>query len=174
MFVFWYVTLTRYSASILTVADLVLQSPADIAKRCRIQLYDAQVLLNTVCDALAPELHSLANPALLKDETFTTGDPLIDSLFGGGIRTGKLWEVVGERCAILRVMPVHQTSSNTQCSRENAARDAAFSLCPASEAPWWCIWLCMLLVNIMDPSHKPSPRDGRRAPSFYAYTLRSC
>ena len=66
-------------------------------RKCRISHHDAQNILNTVCDELAPKLVSLAEPALPKDETFTTGDALLDRLLGGGIRTGKLWEVVGER-----------------------------------------------------------------------------
>jgi DNA repair protein RAD57 len=88
-----------FAANILTFADLILLSPADIVRRCRVSHHDAQNILNTVCDELAPErLISLADPELPKDETFTTGDALVDRLLGGGIRTGKLWEVVGERC----------------------------------------------------------------------------
>ena len=31
------------------------------------------------------------------DDKFTTGDAVLDELLGGGIRTGMLWELVGER-----------------------------------------------------------------------------
>jgi Rad51 len=31
-------------------------------------------------------------------EEFTTGDPRLDKALGGGIRTGMIWEVAGERC----------------------------------------------------------------------------
>ena len=85
------------AVGIQTVADLVLLSIPDIVKRCRISHHDAQEVFNAVCDELAPPLHSLADSGTPKDETFTTGDALIDRMLGGGIRTGKLWEVVGER-----------------------------------------------------------------------------
>ena len=31
------------------------------------------------------------------DEIFSTGDYILDQALGGGIRTGMLWEIVGER-----------------------------------------------------------------------------
>lgn len=31
------------------------------------------------------------------DELFTTGDEILDASLGGGLRTGLVWEVVGER-----------------------------------------------------------------------------
>lgn len=31
------------------------------------------------------------------DELFSTGDTTLDQALGGGIRTGMLWEIVGER-----------------------------------------------------------------------------
>ena len=34
-----------------------------------------------------------------EDEYFTTGDVVLDRALGGGIRTGMVWEVVGERYA---------------------------------------------------------------------------
>lgn len=83
--------------NILTVTDLILLSTSDIVKKCRISHHEAQELVNAVCDELAPPLHSLGDPELPKDETFTTGDATIDRVLGDGIRTGKLWEVVGER-----------------------------------------------------------------------------
>ena len=30
-------------------------------------------------------------------ETFTTGSEVLDGMLGGGLRTGMVWEVVGER-----------------------------------------------------------------------------
>lgn len=35
------------------------------------------------------------------DEKFSTGDGILDKALGGGISTGMLWEVVGERWAKL-------------------------------------------------------------------------
>lgn len=89
--------LTASAVNILTVADIILLSPSDLVKKCRISHHEAQEIINTVCDELAPKLYTFYHEDLPKDETFTTGDALVDRVLGGGIRVGKLWEVVGER-----------------------------------------------------------------------------
>lgn len=55
-------------------------------------------MLKVVCEELAPPLHRLDDPAVTRDLVFSTGDAALDDLLGGGLRTRKLWEVVGERC----------------------------------------------------------------------------
>lgn len=85
------------SVGIVTVEDLVLLSIPDIVRKCRISQYEAQNIYNSVCDELVPKLYALDDPELPVDETFTTGDALIDGVLGGGVRTRKLWELVGER-----------------------------------------------------------------------------
>jgi hypothetical protein len=40
---------------------------------------------------------SLDDTVFEEDELFTTGDTYLDQLLDGGIRTGMLWEIVGER-----------------------------------------------------------------------------
>lgn len=42
----------------------------------------------------------LADIEIQKDEVFTTGDEEFDKALGGGIRTGSVWEIVGQRYAI--------------------------------------------------------------------------
>jgi DNA repair protein RAD57 len=40
------------------------------------------------------QLDELTEPL---DDIFSTGDTTLDQALGGGIRTGMLWEIVGER-----------------------------------------------------------------------------
>ena len=39
-------------------------------------------------------------------ETFTTGSEVLDSMLGSGLRTGMVWEVVGERWVFLVSYPI--------------------------------------------------------------------
>lgn len=41
------------------------------------------------------EVHGIGN------EAFTSGDEHLDKVLGGGIRTGMLWEIAGERFVFL-------------------------------------------------------------------------
>jgi len=65
------------------------------------------------------------------EEEFTTGDSRLDKSLGGGIRTGMIWEVVGERsvpCSgnrratktreVLRVRPKWRFSSPCSCNSQ--------------------------------------------------------
>lgn len=84
--------------NILTVSDLLVLSTPDIVRRCRIAHSDAQEIVNTVFNELqGPQLRGLDSIDMPKDEVITTGDPLIDKAFGGGVKTRKVWEIVGER-----------------------------------------------------------------------------
>ena len=77
-------------------------SASDLSKRCNIVYKEAQRIIDTVCEELAPELrlYTLDDPEGSRDLTFTTGDPLLDNCLGGGIMTGRIWEIVGERSVI--------------------------------------------------------------------------
>lgn len=73
-------------------------SALDISKRCRIAHSEVQEIINAALDNLqGPELHSLNDSDLPRDDVFTTGDLLLDKAVGGGVRTRKIWEIVGER-----------------------------------------------------------------------------
>lgn len=75
-----------------------MASPTDVAKRCRITLAEAQIILNVVCKEYAQEPRALSAIDLQEnDEIFTTGSALLDNKLGGGIRTGMIWEIVGQR-----------------------------------------------------------------------------
>ena len=84
-------------ANIHTVADLVLTAPTDIARKCRLTVQAAEALVNAVAAELAPTPTRLDSVTLTSSQTFTTGDVALDDVFGGGMRTGMVWEIVGER-----------------------------------------------------------------------------
>ena len=67
---------------------------------------EAQNIIDLVCKAHAHKPRSVANIEQEDLEMFTTGDAALDSALGGGIRTGMLWEVVGQRYE-----PLHYNSS---------------------------------------------------------------
>ena len=65
-------------------------------------------ILDIVCGSLAQQPRALKDIQHEGDERFTTGDERLDEALGGGIRTGMIWEVVGERCDFLVLDSTHQ------------------------------------------------------------------
>uniref|UniRef100_A0A8H7Y292 RecA family profile 1 domain-containing protein n=1 Tax=Psilocybe cubensis TaxID=181762 RepID=A0A8H7Y292_PSICU len=85
-----------------TINDLIVTPPQDIAKRCKASPIEIKRIVDAVLGSLP--LHSfdrLSNLSLWDDadEKFSTGDAILDNALGGGIRTGMLWEIVGESSA---------------------------------------------------------------------------
>lgn len=78
------------------MSDLLLVAPNEIAKQCKITLAEAQKIIDSVCSVYTHKPRSLTDVPEV-DEIFTTGDLELDRALGGGIRTGMLWEVVGQR-----------------------------------------------------------------------------
>ena len=81
-----------------SVLDLLLCEPRDIAKRSKLGLSEISAIIRKVCQesvAPVPLLQQQLNEA---ESIFTTGDPGLDDVLGGGIRTGMVWECAGERC----------------------------------------------------------------------------
>jgi DNA repair protein RAD57 len=69
--------------------------PQDLARK--LQVADAQDIIDAIS-------HAIASPPVVIDSSYTstsesisTGDDAFDALLGGGIVTGAIWEVVGER-----------------------------------------------------------------------------
>ncbi|KAL5529425.1 hypothetical protein ACEPAG_5410 [Sanghuangporus baumii] len=77
-------------------SDIVLAPPNEIAKKLRTSLSDAQAIVETVCKEITKNSLRIAKIAECSDEKFTTGDSALDRAIGGGIRTGMVWELVGE------------------------------------------------------------------------------
>ncbi|KAJ6546446.1 P-loop containing nucleoside triphosphate hydrolase protein [Mycena vulgaris] len=86
--------------NVQTVADLLLGSPQDIGRRCRISPLEAKGIFNTVCQNNAPQISSLAAAVVGNQEQIcSTGDSHLDAALGGGLRTGMVWEVFGQSAA---------------------------------------------------------------------------
>lgn len=88
--------LYRLSGKILTVSDLLLTAPTEAARRCKLSLMEIQSIIDIICKERVQNPQSLANKNR-DGELFTTGDVELDSALGGGVRTGMIWEIVGQR-----------------------------------------------------------------------------
>ncbi|VDC05362.1 unnamed protein product [Peniophora sp. CBMAI 1063] len=78
-----------------TVLDLFLSMPQDIAKKCRVGVREANEMLDMASSAITKPPRRLSDIPQ-EPSCFTTGDDTLDKMLGGGIRTGMLWEIVGE------------------------------------------------------------------------------
>lgn len=59
---------------------------------------EIQNIIDIVCKERIHDPQSLAGGGVPRDgESFTTGDIDLDSALGGGVRTGMVWEIVGQR-----------------------------------------------------------------------------
>lgn len=82
------------------MTDLILVPVQDIAKRCKASPVEIKRLVDIVLSRIPQRpLQRLDNLRSEGDELFSTGDSVLDKALGGGIRTGMVWEVVGERLA---------------------------------------------------------------------------
>jgi len=84
---------------ILNVAEFMLTSPNDLAKKCKVSPLEVKCMREAVCRETFRQARLLEEVKHEGDEMFTTGDTLLDNALGGGIRTGMVWEVAGERYA---------------------------------------------------------------------------
>lgn len=102
-------SLFYHAGNVITINDLVLAPPRDLAKRCRVSVAEITQLVQTVCNnqgALAFTFQTLGNADLDEGQLFSIGDPVLDAAFGGGLRAGMIWEVVGERYFFLSLIPL--------------------------------------------------------------------
>nr|GAT61263.1 RAD51b protein [Mycena chlorophos] len=81
--------------NIQSVAELLLCTPQDLGRRCRLAPLETTAIFNAVCNNNRPELVSLADRPDEPD-CCTTGDADLDAALAGGFRCGMLWEVFGE------------------------------------------------------------------------------
>ena len=90
-----------FTGNLETVSDLLLNTPQEIAKRCKISPFEIKRIIDTVLNAIPlRRLNVLEDIAHDGDEKFSTGDAILDIALEGGIRTGMVWEVVGERYTV--------------------------------------------------------------------------
>jgi DNA repair protein RAD57 len=99
--------------NLVTTADLVTLDVAEIGKRAKLPLLDLKRLCNAVLEALhvglgvqdapsealqnAPSLRKTGKDILNSWSTISTLDDELDVALGGGIPTGYITEVTGER-----------------------------------------------------------------------------
>ncbi|KAJ7752094.1 P-loop containing nucleoside triphosphate hydrolase protein [Mycena metata] len=98
-----YLTQTQKTAlkkgTLQTVADLLLVSPQDIGRRCRISPLEAKSIFTVVCQNNPPQIRPLADIVDEQEQICSTGDSYLDAALGGGVRTGMVWEVFGQSAA---------------------------------------------------------------------------
>ena len=90
--------LTTIAGGFKDIANVLLTGSSEISRACRIPPQEANKIIATICQERIQPLRSLGELlAEEHDEMFTTGDSELDSVLGGGVRTGMVWEAVGER-----------------------------------------------------------------------------
>ncbi|KDQ59487.1 hypothetical protein JAAARDRAFT_623123 [Jaapia argillacea MUCL 33604] len=82
-----------------TVSDVILISPSEIAKKCRIPPSEAQAIVDCISREKSQPCPLLEDVCQQGSEVITTGDTRLDNILCGGLRTGMIWEVVGESSA---------------------------------------------------------------------------
>ena len=85
------------SARILTASNLLVKRVPEVAKKCRIPVAELENLIDLVCDELFQSPRTIRTVDRIGGEVFTTGEPYLDEALGGGIRTGMVWEIAGEK-----------------------------------------------------------------------------
>ncbi|KAH0830479.1 P-loop containing nucleoside triphosphate hydrolase protein [Lanmaoa asiatica] len=81
------------------ISDVLLATASDISRACKIPPHEANKIISLICREHAQPLRPLQAFLPGTDESFTTGDSELDSILGGGVTTGMVWEVVGESAA---------------------------------------------------------------------------
>ncbi|KAJ6547324.1 P-loop containing nucleoside triphosphate hydrolase protein [Mycena capillaripes] len=99
-----YLTHTHKAAlkkvNLQTVAELLLVSPQDLGRRCRISPLEAKSIFSTVCQNNPSQIRPLADVMEEDQERVcSTGDTYLDAALGGGLRTGMVWEIFGQSAA---------------------------------------------------------------------------
>lgn len=117
--------------NILTISDLVLLTTTDVGKRCKLKPRDAESIVTAVYNSIQLVPQTLDDPLIRKDEVFTTGDETLDVALGGGVRTGMLWEVVGQSAAGKTQLSL-QLSLFVQLSRDQGGLSGAACLISTS------------------------------------------
>ncbi|KAF9228039.1 hypothetical protein BS17DRAFT_417964 [Gyrodon lividus] len=79
------------------ISDVLVATASDISRACRIAPQEASKIVTLICRERAQPLRPLREFLSGWNEQFTTGDTELNSILGGGMRTGMVWEVVGER-----------------------------------------------------------------------------
>lgn len=86
-------------ADYIEASEVITAAPQDVLKRLKLaDIQQVNRLVQTLCQDVAPTAKRLSDVADEDDKNWiTTGDPEVDRLLGGGVRTGVITEVCGER-----------------------------------------------------------------------------
>ena len=149
-----------------TITDLLLASPQDIAKRCKLSPVEVKKRLEKILDAV-PLIDLNRLDTFPADEIFSTGDQILDKAIGGGIRTGMIWEVVGERYFFqLSLSFLCQKKSNFfQCCGKDAARPSTLLIRSSTFYFWGFIRCYMLSDNVLYTTHYTFATNSRSQPT---------
>ena len=69
-----------------------------MAQKCKVDLSAVERMMDCMYSVVVPRHIRQLKDVQAEGEEFTTGDSQLDRSLGGGIRTGMIWEVAGERC----------------------------------------------------------------------------
>lgn len=100
----WHIRLTRIGdscdlADYIEASEIITAAPQDVLKRLKLSdIQQVNRLLHTICQDVAPRSNALSDIVDADESNWiTTGDPEVDRLLGGGVRTGVITEICGER-----------------------------------------------------------------------------
>ena len=111
------------TGNVQTVADLLLNTPQEIAKRCKTSPLEIKRITNAVLNAIPlHKLNILESVAHDGDEKFSTGDVILDNALEGGMRTGMVWEIVGERYVLAYKTRLYMYALNNSPSSSGAGK----------------------------------------------------
>ena len=146
---------------IITLADLLLTTPNTIAKQCQLSISDVKSVLVSVCTERRRRIRKLDDIKHEGNEMFTTGDTRLDDALEGGIRTGMIWEIVGERYSILRLnlQFTQQLPTLYQCCRQDPTGPSNGADRSNPPNTRWTVRLSMLLGHVLHTSYHTSGSD---------------
>ena len=84
----------------LTTSDLLTLSTNEVCFKTKLKPYEVKAIIAAAVDGLKSDYVSAPTTALdiaARQEFISTGNDELDGLLGGGIMTGSLTEIVGER-----------------------------------------------------------------------------
>ncbi|KAH7915969.1 P-loop containing nucleoside triphosphate hydrolase protein [Hygrophoropsis aurantiaca] len=81
------------------LSQLLLATTSDISRNCHLSPQEVHKIVEIVCKQYTKPLISISEIHNQGSESFTTGDVELDIVIGGGIKTGMIWEIVGESAA---------------------------------------------------------------------------
>ncbi len=154
--------LTVRVGNYLTPDDVLLAPPEELARRCRISPLEAKRIVEILFQDDLCGIQTLQELAHESEEKITTGDEHLDHALGGGIRTGMLWEVVGERSVFASCFVQYTILTFPQCGWKNAAGFAVVAAGADTTEAWRAPWLDLLSNNVLGASNgAPAQHTGR-------------